>query len=449
MATIYNKNNMSTEEVKKMQQALVDAGYDVGKYGVDGIWGADTSAALSKYKADTGGSNTYGNTVGKETFDKLYGTGSSSGSTTKGSGAVASEQPPSAVGSGVTVLPGEIVIPADQYSDALYQQAVLNEQIKQQNQEMIAAMEAQYAEQQEALRRRTEATVNSINSNRTGVEDAYQKAQREAYINSVLQQNQMSDYLSAAGYSGGMAESTLAKINNNYANNRQQATSERDTANLELDRMIAEARASGDASLADAANNYYSNYLAALENQQQLEYQLNSDLMGQINAEQQARQQAAQLQYERDQYNKEYTDAQAKDTAAQDFNTFLNTYKGKYNKKSTYEQWIKNLQGMDDPYGYNSQKIAYLRQYINKTFGSGSSSGGSGGGGGTATGTGTGTKTGTAQVSTAAKNLVTELRSKFPAGITAEAKANAVENAISKGNYSNTDIEYILSAFGY
>lgn len=87
-STIYNANTMSKSDIKKMQQALVDAGYSVGSSGVDGIWGKDTSAALSKYKAATGGSNTYGTTVGNETLNKLYGktntskSGSSSGSNT-------------------------------------------------------------------------------------------------------------------------------------------------------------------------------------------------------------------------------------------------------------------------------------------------------------------------------------------------------------------------------
>ena len=87
-STIYNANTMSKSDIKKMQQALVDAGYSVGSSGVDGIWGKDTSAALSKYKAATGGSNTYGTTVGNETLNKLYGktntskSGSSGGSNT-------------------------------------------------------------------------------------------------------------------------------------------------------------------------------------------------------------------------------------------------------------------------------------------------------------------------------------------------------------------------------
>ena len=82
---IYNRNNMSKSEVRKMQNALINSGYNVGKSGADGIWGKNTSAALSAYKKATGGSNSYGNTVGNETFRKLYKTGSSGGTPSGGS----------------------------------------------------------------------------------------------------------------------------------------------------------------------------------------------------------------------------------------------------------------------------------------------------------------------------------------------------------------------------
>lgn len=78
--TIYRQGSMSKADVKNMQQALIDAGYSVGSTGADGIWGSNTAAALSQFKKDTGGSNTYGNSVGDETFKKLYGTSSSSSS---------------------------------------------------------------------------------------------------------------------------------------------------------------------------------------------------------------------------------------------------------------------------------------------------------------------------------------------------------------------------------
>ena len=363
--------------------ALLDIAKQAGISGAGGMNSYDLTEAIKQATGASG--NTYGGTIGNKTLNQW-------GYQTDMLGNISKIQQPStgavpdatvaAVGSvydALSQLPGfsnelygnMVVTPQ------LYQQAVLAGQMQQQQQQFMEQLNQQYASQQAAIQNQTQATIDSINSNRAGIDEAYEKAQREAYINSVLQKNQMGDYLSAAGYSGGMAESTLAQINNNYENNRQQATSERDAANLEIDRMVAQARASGDASLADAANNYYSNYMAALENQQQVNYQLSQDILGQMNYEQERQAQAAQMQYERDMYEREYNDAQSRDSAAQDFETFLNTYQKKYANRATYEQWIKNLQAMDDPYGYNKQKIAYLQQYINKNFGG--ASGGSGG----------------------------------------------------------------------
>lgn len=101
MATIYNANTMSKADIKRMQQALIDQGYNLGPSGADGIWGSKTTSAVSKYKKDTGGSNTYGTTVGNETLNKLYGKTTIKGSATqsKGSSKGSSYQPTSYGGS--------------------------------------------------------------------------------------------------------------------------------------------------------------------------------------------------------------------------------------------------------------------------------------------------------------------------------------------------------------
>ena len=55
MAT-YNKLSIgsSGEEVRKLQNALMSAGYDVGSSGADGKFGPSTSAAVKKYQKDMG-----------------------------------------------------------------------------------------------------------------------------------------------------------------------------------------------------------------------------------------------------------------------------------------------------------------------------------------------------------------------------------------------------------
>ena len=443
-----NTNNGYLADTKNATYSTMSALNDIaGKLGIstNGLSSTDLTKAIKTQTGTSG--NTYGDTIGNKTL-KNY------GYQVDEAGNISKIQ---------VSLPGiDRTFDADLVTPEIYMQAALNEQVRAQNEAMINMLQEQYAQQQNALKAQTQATVNSINSNRQGIEDAYQQAQKEAYINSVLQQNQMGDYLTASGYTGGMAESTLAQINNNYANNRQNATSERDAANMEINRLVAEAQATGDSQLAQAANNYYNNYLSALQNQQQLDYQMNQNLMGQFNDDRTYKAQQAQRKLENSWVERDYVDGKAQQdlenswverdyaadqkseqdgiartAAASDFETFLNTFEGKYTKKATYEKWIQNLKAMDDPYGFNKQKIDYLQKYINSTFGKKKTTGGTDG----------------TVVSAGAKTLVETLRSKFPAGITAEQRANAVQNAITQGLANGTIVEgdedYILSAFGY
>ena len=253
-----------------------------------------------------------------------------------------------------------------------------NEQAEMQKyyDDMLAQREEQYQMQQEAARQRTQATVDSILANREGISQEFEKAQRENYVNRVLQQNQMGDYLSAMGYSGGMSESTLQGIANNYENNRLSAITERDNAYREIEQLAAQARTSGDSDLANIANNYYEAYINTLNNQAQMKYQIDSAQREQMNADRNYLLQLAQQRFAEQQYSDSREDAAAsassemkQQLAANDFDAFLNTYKGKYTKEATYRKWIENLKKMSDPYGFNRNKIAYLTQYINSGMG--------------------------------------------------------------------------------
>lgn len=236
-------------------------------------------------------------------------------------------------------------------------------------QQILDTQDAQYAANQEAAQQRTAQTVASINANKDNINSDFEKAQRENYINKVLQENQMGDYLSAMGYTGGMTESTLQGINNNYLTNRENATSERDNALRDTERLAAEAQASGNSDLADIANNYYNSYVNALQNQAQMDYQISENQRDQANLDRNYLLQLRQQEMNERAYEDERKNEVAEKLASNDFDAFLNTYKGKYTKEATYKKWIENLRKMSDPYGYNKQKIAYLTQYINSGMG--------------------------------------------------------------------------------
>lgn len=65
------QNGSSGSDVKKLQQSLVAAGYDVGTAGVDGIYGNATAAAVKKYQQDKG--LDVDGIAGEQTLGSLYG----------------------------------------------------------------------------------------------------------------------------------------------------------------------------------------------------------------------------------------------------------------------------------------------------------------------------------------------------------------------------------------
>lgn len=79
MATL--RQGSTGDEVKKLQNALINAGYDVGSTGADGIYGSKTASAVKAYQKANGLS--VDGIAGTQTFGSLYNTSSSSTNNTK------------------------------------------------------------------------------------------------------------------------------------------------------------------------------------------------------------------------------------------------------------------------------------------------------------------------------------------------------------------------------
>lgn len=242
-------------------------------------------------------------------------------------------------------------------------------------QQGLAEQQRMYEEQKAAREAEIANTVNSIRGNEDIINRNYADAQKEAYISSMLEKKDMNDYLAALGYTGGLTESTAAQIGANYQNNRANAVEERDAALRQNERLAAEAQISGNSDLAAMAASATSDYINALKEQAGMTFQINQSQLAQQNADREF--EFSKLQADRnyqmslDALKKDeqrYKESQKLSLAENDMQSFLNTYQGKYQKKATYEKWISNLEKMKDPYGFNAQKIAHLRQYITQTF---------------------------------------------------------------------------------
>ena len=106
MATKQNlptlKNGSSGSDVKQLQNALIQAGYDVGSAGADGVYGSKTAAAVKQYQKDNG--LAVDGIAGKNTLNSLYYT-SDSGQKTAANNALATVAK-NAVAAGVNTATG-------------------------------------------------------------------------------------------------------------------------------------------------------------------------------------------------------------------------------------------------------------------------------------------------------------------------------------------------------
>ena len=88
MANVTNlKQGSKGSDVKKLQQTLIEKGYDVGGTGADGVFGKNTLAAVKQYQKDN--KLAVDGIAGKNTLGSLYSTGSQKTNGTTGTGAKA------------------------------------------------------------------------------------------------------------------------------------------------------------------------------------------------------------------------------------------------------------------------------------------------------------------------------------------------------------------------
>lgn len=136
MATYTQLQNGSRgSDVKKLQESLVNAGYDVGSAGVDGIYGSATEAAVKKYQQDNG--LAVDGIANNQTLGKLYG-----GATTGGGSSSSSSSPTTA--KPAPAFEYDAYQPSDTVTQA---EALLQQQLNQKP----GAYQSAYDEQLDAL----------------------------------------------------------------------------------------------------------------------------------------------------------------------------------------------------------------------------------------------------------------------------------------------------------
>ncbi len=111
-----------------------------------------------------------------------------------------------------------------------------------------------YLESQNALiDAQINALLGQINAAKSTVTQQADDAARQAYINLKSSENALPQTLSAAGQSGGMAQSALLGLYTNYERSRNDIQRDRMNQLAEIDNTMTQAKASGDIQKAQAA----------------------------------------------------------------------------------------------------------------------------------------------------------------------------------------------------
>ncbi len=118
-------------------------------------------------------------------------------------------------------------------------------------------------EQQKAIQKKIDASVQANNAYIPEINQASDQSLQNAYI--LREQNRVNapQALSAMGYTGGATETSLMGINTGYENTRNEVEQNRAKSLAEIQQNEAQIRATGDATLSDAAATYYQNLIAS------------------------------------------------------------------------------------------------------------------------------------------------------------------------------------------
>ena len=139
----------------------------------------------------------------------------------------------------------------------------------------------------------TQQAILQLENQRRQLDDDYTGLYEQLYLNRRMNEKNLPQQLAAMGYTGGLTESSLLQLQNDYQNNLRQGRTEQMRGDTELQMAIAQAQLTGDLERAQQAqqlaSQYYGNYadvIMAMQQQanQEREYQL-----------QQSQQQNAQL----------------------------------------------------------------------------------------------------------------------------------------------------------
>ena len=176
--------------------------------------------------------------------------------------------------------------------------------------ELLSLLSGSYDTQRNTLAENLERAKNSLlstyNNNKSNLSADAESSLKQAYISNMLAKRNIAQQLSAMGLNGGMTETTLAGMANNYGN-------QRNNINTALNRSLADLMNNYNNNLSELEGNYSSELANALQAYNNSIASANSQKMQQILALEDAlasNQMNAYSNYQNmmDSYNKNYYD---------------------------------------------------------------------------------------------------------------------------------------------
>lgn len=140
------------------------------------------------------------------------------------------------------------------------------------NESTYAAIQAQ---QEAAAKAAVEQSVNRLEGQKSDVEQQYQDLYRQLYLNRRMAEKNLPQQMAAMGYNGGLTESTTLGLQTSYNDALRQGEQSKTNTLSDIDQAIANARLTGDISIAEQAAALaqqglasYSDIVAAMQQQQ-------------------------------------------------------------------------------------------------------------------------------------------------------------------------------------
>ena len=122
--------------------------------------------------------------------------------------------------------------------------------------DLIDSIRAQQRAEEQRKQAAINQGVNTLNAQKPVLEQQYQDAAQQAYIQMMQSRKALPQVMGAQGLSGGLSESSLVDLDATSGQNLNALRQQRDQGLAGIDSDIANLRATGDLSLADTASQY-------------------------------------------------------------------------------------------------------------------------------------------------------------------------------------------------